>query len=81
MSMSSGSYNDQDYYRIVKGGPQMAKTYVPQMARMALKLNNYLIKHNAKLQQYITDPNAKAALSSCPQCLASLAALYQREQP
>lgn len=58
------------------------KTYVPQLARMALKLNAYILKHNAALSAAVaSNPSAVSALQNCPACLASLAALAKIEQP
>lgn len=56
------------------------KTYVPQLARMALRLSLYIQKHQSTITPYLSAAQAEA-LTNCLPCLQTLAAMFVREQP
>ena len=59
----------------------MAKrTYVPQLARMCLRLSLYIQKHQATITPFLTTAQVQA-LDNCLPCLQTLAALFVRETP
>lgn len=58
----------------------MARTFVPQLANMARRMNTYVVKHDTTLQQALA-PADYTALQNCLACLRALSAYARREQP
>lgn len=56
------------------------KTYVPQLARIALRLSLYIQKHEAILKDNLTTDQYNA-VTTCLPCLITIAGVYARETP
>lgn len=55
------------------------RTFIPTMARIACRMENYLVKHDATLKTYLP-PAAYTCVTSIEPCLLTLCALKNKSE-